>query len=325
VEKKTLIKVLENYSAQSEGEAKEVISLTAEFPFCQTFQVLSAKLSKDLSLPIQQTELQKAAVLIADRVVLKEIMMQEALRKPKIETSPVADNSEPEMLVVYKNIEKIIDTVDMADMVIKDLKKLNQLKHNFEMLFADQSTVSIPVASKDSGSEKTKPAEIAVKTEITEAKTEDSASQTDMSGMSRREKIIALAKAMTGSPETEPELQPKKKRKEQSDIIEEIKTLKEEIEPESERQKEQIQIIDHFIKTQPSISSTVKDRNPLPPADLNSTRSGEFGESIVSETLVEILIKQGKKDRAIEVLKKLIWKYPQKKAYFASRIEDLKK
>jgi predicted Zn-dependent protease len=54
-------------------------------------------------------------------------------------------------------------------------------------------------------------------------------------------------------------------------------------------------------------------------------KSGEFGDHIVSETLVEILIKQGKKDKAIEVLKKLIWKYPQKKAYFASQIEELKK
>lgn len=54
-------------------------------------------------------------------------------------------------------------------------------------------------------------------------------------------------------------------------------------------------------------------------------KAGEFGDNIVSETLAEILIKQGKKERAIEVLKKLIWKYPQKKAYFASQIESLKK
>jgi hypothetical protein len=40
---------------------------------------------------------------------------------------------------------------------------------------------------------------------------------------------------------------------------------------------------------------------------------------------VEILIHQGKKERAIEVLKKLIWKFPQKKAYFAAQIEDLKR
>jgi len=45
----------------------------------------------------------------------------------------------------------------------------------------------------------------------------------------------------------------------------------------------------------------------------------------VSETLVDILIQQGKKDKAIEVLKKLIWKFPQKKTYFAAQIEELKK
>ncbi|MCA6432085.1 MAG: hypothetical protein IM574_00635 [Cytophagales bacterium] len=46
---------------------------------------------------------------------------------------------------------------------------------------------------------------------------------------------------------------------------------------------------------------------------------------IVSETLVEILLKQGKTEKAVEMLKKLIWKFPQKKAYFAARIEELKK
>jgi hypothetical protein len=94
--------------------------------------------------------------------------------------------------------------------------------------------------------------------------------------------------------------------------------------PENEKQKQQIEIINQFIRIQPSISNP-KDRAPSPIGDLNPVKSGEFGDNIVSETLVEILIKQGKKDKAIEVLKKLIWKYPQKKAYFASQIEDLKK
>jgi hypothetical protein len=338
VEKKTLLKVLQNYSAQSETEAKEVISLTSEYPFCQSFQVLSAKISKDFEFPGYQSELQKAAIIVSDRSLLKEIMLAESVAVPisvavappneqrvvveksltpeaqkpvKVETEPQSERK----LVVYHDIEKTIDTIDMADMVIKDLKRLNELKHNFEMLYADQSAVSIPVlVGKTFAPE---PSE--------EPKVEENTVDEAVSGKSRRAKIIALARSLNGGPEiTEPTS--KRKRKEnQSDLIEELKITKEEIEPESERQKEQIQIIDHFIKTQPSINATVRERNPMPPADLNSTKSGEFGESIVSETLVEILIKQGKKDRAIEVLKKLIWKYPQKKAYFATRIEDLKK
>ncbi|HEY0771202.1 MAG TPA: tetratricopeptide repeat protein, partial [Sphingobacteriaceae bacterium] len=71
--------------------------------------------------------------------------------------------------------------------------------------------------------------------------------------------------------------------------------------------------------------TSAKDKQPTPITDLNPIKTGEFGDNIVSETLVEILIKQGKKEKAVEVLKKLIWKYPQKKAYFASQIEELKK
>jgi tetratricopeptide (TPR) repeat protein len=105
-------------------------------------------------------------------------------------------------------------------------------------------------------------------------------------------------------------------------IIEEIKHKKK-LKPSS-KQKEQIEIIDQFIKTQPSISSA-KNKPATTATDLTETKNDEFEEGLVSETLVEILIKQGKKDKAIEVLKKLIWKYPQKKTYFASRITELRK
>lgn len=109
-----------------------------------------------------------------------------------------------------------------------------------------------------------------------------------------------------------------------SDLIEEIKTTKKKIKPESTKQIEQIEIIDQFIKTQPTITRTKSTPPPTETKDL--TESNEvLGEHLVSETLVEILLKQGKKEKAIEALKKLIWKFPQKKAYFAAQIEDLRK
>ncbi|MBS1486904.1 MAG: hypothetical protein JST43_04885 [Bacteroidetes bacterium] len=109
-----------------------------------------------------------------------------------------------------------------------------------------------------------------------------------------------------------------------NDLIEEIKSTKKKIKPGGEKQKEQSEIIDQFIKIQPTISRpqpTAKQEKDLDLAEPSS----QFGENIVSETLVEILLKQGKKEKAIEALKKLIWKFPQKKAYFAAQIEDLRK
>jgi hypothetical protein len=106
----------------------------------------------------------------------------------------------------------------------------------------------------------------------------------------------------------------------EADLIEHIKSTKE-IKSEGVKQNEQTEIIDHFIKTQPTIN---KLRHVSEPTDL--TEKIELQEThIVSETLVEILLKQGKKEKAVEMLKKLIWKFPQKKAYFAAQIEELKK
>jgi hypothetical protein len=109
------------------------------------------------------------------------------------------------------------------------------------------------------------------------------------------------------------------------ELIKEIKSTKKKIKPEGAKQKEQFEIIDQFIKTQPTISNA-KSKTPLPPTNTDLTENNSaFSDHIISETLVDILLKQGKKDKALEVLKKLIWKFPQKKAYFAAQIEELKK
>lgn len=115
---------------------------------------------------------------------------------------------------------------------------------------------------------------------------------------------------------------PKKKKVSNDPLIEEIKVSKKKVDPESEKTKEQIEIITQFIRTQPTIAP--REKSDVPAGDLSTVKSGDFGDNIISETLVEILLKQGKKEKAIEVLKKLIWKFPQKKAYFATRIEELK-
>ncbi len=48
-------------------------------------------------------------------------------------------------------------------------------------------------------------------------------------------------------------------------------------------------------------------------------------EDLASEPLAEIMVKQGKLDKAIEMYRKLSLRNPQKKSYFARKIEDLQK
>ncbi len=103
----------------------------------------------------------------------------------------------------------------------------------------------------------------------------------------------------------------------------EIKAI-EKAKPEVIKQQEQQEIIEQFIKAQPTIKGKVADQAIAPQGDLTEKNNG-YNENIISETLAHILIKQGKKEKAIDILKKLIWKFPQKKAYFAAQIEELKK
>jgi hypothetical protein len=313
---------LQRYSESSEEEAQQIISLKSEFPYCQVLHTLAARVTKDHRFGNHQEALQLAAIYAADRNILKEIIThQHIVEEVAAEVLPVITKEElvqrPEE-IIQRSADQIISSVDIADEVMHDLETLNTLKHNFEMLMVEYTEVKTKSEEKETS-------------DNGESHSIDEGVVKEKS-KSRKERIIELAKSMKltesgdekGTTADEKKKAGSKKGNQPDALIEEIRVTKEEIKPENEKQKEQIEIINQFIKIQPSISNS-KDRTIPVVADLNPIKSGEFGDNVVSETLVEILIKQGKKDRAIEVLKKLIWKYPQKKSYFASQIEDLKK
>jgi predicted Zn-dependent protease len=109
--------------------------------------------------------------------------------------------------------------------------------------------------------------------------------------------------------------------KEGDQLIKEIKSSKKKQKSDAPQHTEQAAIIDQFIQARLEPiridKSTIKQDLTAP--------SETYSENVISETLVDILLRQGKKEKALEVLRKLIWKFPQKKALFAARIEELSK
>jgi hypothetical protein len=315
VELPVFINLLQHFTSCSELDAQNVLTLKESFPFSQVLHTLSARVSKDHGLRDFKKELQLAAVYAADRGVLKDIMEADfASELHEVMKTVPADSG--------ASVGVRPGTGDIAAELLEDMERLNRLRENFELLFADASVTSFQTPQGASG-QKT-----AANPDVTEETLSSSLSEPVRESLkSRKERIIELAKSVTAvEPEAVPEAGPKgrKKRKDSVEIIiDQIVTTKQEIEPENEKLKQQIEIIDEFIKVQPSISG-IKDKQAAAD-DLSTIKTGEFTESIISETLVEILLKQGKKDKAVEVLKKLIWKFPQKKAYFATQIEELRK
>jgi hypothetical protein len=88
--------------------------------------------------------------------------------------------------------------------------------------------------------------------------------------------------------------------------------------------KSSIDLINRFLKAQPRIKSPGNDSKPADEqADL-SVRSTQAAPAIASESLAKIMIKQGKIDKAIEIYERLMQRQPEKKAYFADQIQQLK-
>ncbi len=82
-------------------------------------------------------------------------------------------------------------------------------------------------------------------------------------------------------------------------------------------------ILTKFIKEEPSIRPASKSNENLTGEDL-SQKSGRLQAIPPSENFAELLVVQGKFSKAIEVFEELILKYPEKKPYFVTRIEELK-
>lgn len=80
-------------------------------------------------------------------------------------------------------------------------------------------------------------------------------------------------------------------------------------------------IIDRFLSDEPRIKPNPDD---IPSGQL-SPESIEDDPELVSETLAELHVKQGRTDRAIAIYEKLSLMFPEKSRYFAKKIESVKK
>ncbi len=277
--------LLTNYTALSKDEAETLVAVQHQYPYSQVVRALAARGAHDCRLPGNENVLQLSAVYSTDRAVLKSVMSH--LPQPRL-ASPRADIDDG-LATEAGTREKTSQPIGNPA-ASEPVAEVLRAGIGLEQVLSDISQMHASMRKYEEvvsllAQGKDVPAEVLAPKNT--------------------------AKPVTLKTEREPEA-----------ILDEIKAHKKKIKPEGDHHKEQQAIIDQFIKNKPTISRAAPP--PKETTDLAATHS-EFGDHIVSETLVEILLRQGKKEKAIEVLKKLIWKYPQKKAYFVAQIEDLKR
>lgn len=113
-----------------------------------------------------------------------------------------------------------------------------------------------------------------------------------------------------------------KRPKPNEDLIETIKR-KEKKQILDQKKQEQIDLIKAFSKKEIK-KATIKEIEANQNTENLAESSTKLNDNLITETFAKILLRQGKKDVAIEIYKKLSLKFPDKRTYFADLIEKTK-
>lgn len=324
--KQRFIKILQDYHNIPGEDRNKLHELAKNYPYSQIIHTLVAKANHDAKTDIAEQTLHYAAFYATDRHILKEVIQE----RPSIPIStsveahaPIAETTHATAAETVSNhyITVAPEAYDQGsdkirDAVLSDLESLKKSKASYmQWLEEDSPPAQVkkePAKKAAKSVEKQKKSPVkksldSTKLKVKEAKT--SAKEAKNTTEKKKEKTPKTKKSSKDKVEKEPD----------AAVAEQTKGRK----PKKIAHDEQKAIIENFISKEPSITAKpLKSSDNQPDLSESSTA---FNEDLVSENLAQILVNQGKKSKAVDIYKKLIWKFPQKKAYFASRIEELQK
>lgn len=314
--KQKFTKIIQGYHNIPDEDRDKLHDLAKNYPYSQIIHTLVAKANNDARTDIASQTLNYAAMYATDRHVLREIIQETPAQSnqvrpsdpsPELTSDTTSEESQPSAAPGKKKITVNLtelggDSELLRDEVLVDLEALKQSKATYLKWLRETNTPATEQEMPASG------------------KTEDEKS-TEKADPEIGKKKNKAPKKSTAKAE-KAKLKEKKKKAAKKDTTPRKKASEGQIQ-EKPPLKDQQELIENFITKEPRINAKpLKSSESQPDLSVAST---SFNEDLVSENLANIFVNQGKKEKAIDIYKKLIWKFPQKKAYFASLIERLQK
>ena len=320
MEKDRINLLLNNPSEATKDDLFHLENEISNYPYAQALHILLAKIHFQLNTEEKNKKLTTSAIYSSNRSVLKKVFQEKDYLIDNEDIIPYQDLSKFELEdndaindIDSSDRTEEKESASIFDEVLKNLEQLKSLRKQFQFLeLNDQG----PVKQETSSKEKKQGGKVK---KVEKVKSEQ-----------KKPKTSGTKKSETAQNKLDEILEKDEKLDSEVNVffLSEIEKNKEAIQKEkTDKHIDQNQLIEKFIEEHPSIGSLKKEVEKSSDEvnkDL-SEKSTKFGDDLVSENLAIILLKQGKKEHAIDIYKKLIWKLPQKKAYFAARIEEIKK
>ncbi len=317
-----LLQYMSSHSILTEKEVEELQSAVAKYPYFQLGYSFIAKGKHDLQAPDADTTLHHAAIYAPSRRQLRKLFYENlqsnnssenselATPLPQ-ETGTVSQTTATEAVAEENNTQADIDTT-ISQAKAEEVKE--------EASVPLQTPSEVEPASRDSIY---KELEENLK-KLRNNRQQNLEEQTEENKKKITDKASSLSDFSPSAPVTPSSDNPETPTPQNPPYF--IDYLKD-IEPiESERlginQQRQRELIDKFMNSERDVKLRWRYQE-LEPQDL-SEKGSVFSDNLATENLADIYIKQGKKDKAIDILERLQLKYPQKKTYFAEKIESLK-
>lgn len=306
----------------------ELEKLTTEFPYCQATHLLYVKALSEQNSIHYHAQLKRTAAHVSDRSILYYLIQSNqaapskplpASKKPSIESltiekpkvlPPVSAPSEPIKVTDTGSIDQLI--LRVKGLANKELPNLSDISNRLSVLQSEHlrriDDMVKAYLTLRAITEMKPPKE-----EIVRVTTKKKPSLEPQDPPDHKEEVSPIKENEVLPPETS------KVEQAVDPIIEEPSLSKESI---TKTEDKKTVLIDKFIETSPSMPKPKKDF--YSPTNM-AHHSTIDKDDLVSETLAEIHLKQGNLHKAIKIYQRLCLIIPEKSAYFAARIEKVKK
>lgn len=318
------INLLSNPANAGSNDLASLQELKKQFPFFHSAHLLLTLVSRKYDSGLYQQTLKQTAISIPNRARL-HTLLNEFVKAPTTEiTSQVKNETiqsiEETKIEAKEKVSEIdhLKAIELsAEAKEEALNKLveKEIQKDIVTAFVEKEVLKTPDwYKKQEATHDKEPI-----TELTESKKEEETPQ--ISSRSFTDWLQALKKA------DRVEVKPVAQDKNADEKVE--KKLKTEVKPIAETEKiekklKQQSIIDKIIEVNPS-TIRLDPNQRFFAADTKAKESLIENEELVTETLAKIYALQGNISKAVRAYEILSLKFPQKSAYFATLIQNLKK